>query len=55
MSIALISDHLKAILSAIDDPRLDLEETMRVIREQTLGAQQHVEFMLEALERGADT
>ena len=55
MSIALISDYLKAILSAIDDARLDCEETMQVIRERTLKAQEHVELMCEALEPTADT
>jgi uncharacterized protein YdhG (YjbR/CyaY superfamily) len=50
MSIALISDYLKAILSALDDSRLDCEETMQVIREKTLKAQEQVELMREALE-----
>ena len=45
MSIALINEYLKAILSAMDDPRLDCEETMQVIKENTLKAQEHVELM----------
>jgi hypothetical protein len=50
MSIALIIDDLKAILSAIDDPRLDCEETMQPIREKALSALEYVEPMRKALE-----
>jgi hypothetical protein len=54
MSILLVNEYLKAVLSAIDDPRLDCEETMQVIREKSLKAQEQVQLMVEALEPTAD-
>jgi hypothetical protein len=50
MALALIGEDLKAIISAIDDPRLDCEETMQAIREKAFEAQKKVELMWEALE-----
>jgi hypothetical protein len=49
MRIVMINECLKAVLSAIDDPRLDCEATMRDIKEKTLEAQEHVQEMLKPL------
>ena len=47
LGLVYIRDHLSSVLSAIDDPRLDIEQTMAEVADKTRQALAIVNAMLQ--------
>jgi hypothetical protein len=52
LSVAAIKDHLGNIIGALDDEKLDWEQTDPKIREEVQKAMYHIQSMLAQLDRG---
>ena len=49
VSIAQMKDNLRAILDAVDDPNIDCEEIMKIVKGNATEAEEHLELMRRAL------